>query len=117
MEIPTEALAAAGVAITAVVGGLWVQVRDRIRKMETALAANEAFIRETLVGLIGDATQASADCARVTKRHQRVVDILRKRYGDAVLQETHNAMQQAVAEEADTDRHTKTPQHLQRAGG
>jgi shikimate 5-dehydrogenase len=46
VEIPTEALAAAGGAITAVVGALWWQVRDRIRTLERSLAKALELIEE-----------------------------------------------------------------------
>ena len=110
MEIPAEALGAAGIAISAVVGVLWRQLVDRVKKLEGALAADQQFIRETLVGLVYDGTNAMDECNRCTRRHMRTVEILRGRYGDAVLQDTHNAMQQAATEQAETDRHTKTAQ-------
>jgi hypothetical protein len=44
MEVPTEALAAAGGAVTVVVGALWWQVRDRIRTLERSLAKAMALI-------------------------------------------------------------------------
>jgi shikimate 5-dehydrogenase len=46
MEVPTEVLAAAGGAVTAVVGALWWQVRDRIRTLERSLAKAMALIEE-----------------------------------------------------------------------
>lgn len=46
MEIPTEALAAAGGAIAAVVGALWWQVRDRIKTLERLLSKAMAQIEE-----------------------------------------------------------------------
>lgn len=46
MDIPTEVLAATGGAITAVVGALWWQVRDRIRTLERLLSKAMAQIEE-----------------------------------------------------------------------
>jgi Zn-finger domain-containing protein len=115
MEIPTEALAAIGGGVTAVIGTLWLQVRDRIKALEGALKVEQTFIRNTLVGLISDATASMTECGKCSRRHFRTVEILRKRYGDAVLQETHQAMKQAAAEEADTDRHVR-PTTSQRGG-
>lgn len=40
MDIPVEALVAAGTAITAVVGALWWQVRDRVKALERANTAS-----------------------------------------------------------------------------
>ena len=110
MEIPAEALAAVGGATTAVIGALWLQVRDRIKALEGALKVEQAFIRNTLVGLIGDATASMTECGKCSRRHFRTVEILRKRYGDAVLQETHEAAVQAATEDASTDRHVR-PTH------
>lgn len=118
MEIPTEALGAAGLSITAVVGALWWQVRDRIKKLEAALLASDTFQRETLVGLILDANAAMAECGRCSRRHLRTVEILRKRFGDNVLQETHAALRQAESEQADTERHRRqTPRATAAQGG
>lgn len=46
MEVPTEVLAATGGAITAVVGALWWQVRDRIKTLERLLSKAMAQIEE-----------------------------------------------------------------------
>ena len=108
MEIPTEALVAAGTGTTAVVGALWWQVRDRIKKLEAALLASDTFQRETLVGLILDSNSAMTECGKCSRRHARTVEILRKRFGDAVLQEAHDAARQAESEQADTERHQRT---------
>lgn len=107
MEIPTEILAAGGGSIVTVIAALWLQVRERIKALETTLTKEQAFIRETLVGLVSDATSAMNDGARSSRRHYRVVEILRKRYGDGVLQETQDALVKATHEEADTARHLR----------
>jgi hypothetical protein len=107
MEIPAEALGAAGIAITAVVGALWWQLVDRVKKLEGALKTEQTFTRETLVGLVYDGTQAMTECGKCSRRHLRTVEILRERFGDDVLRETHAAMQKAENEQADTERHQR----------
>lgn len=108
MEIPAEALGAAGIAITAVVGALWWQLVDRVKKLEGSLKAEQTFTRETLVGLVYDGTQALTECGKCSRRHLRTVEILRQRYGDEALREAHAAMQKAETEQADTERHQRT---------
>ena len=53
-----------------------------------------------------------------SRRHLRTVEILRKRFGDNVLQETHAALRQAESEQADTERHRRqTPRATAAQGG
>lgn len=87
MEIPVEALAAAGGGIATVIGALWWQVRDRVQKLEAAVkagllreaTANEARIAaannfaEAMRQMTERTTRAMERMASVTDRNQEVL--------------------------------------------
>lgn len=75
MEIPVEALAAAGAAIAAVVGALWWQVRDRVKALESAVRTGlqrEASSTEARIAAANNFAEAMRQMAeRTTKALER----------------------------------------------
>lgn len=74
MEIPAEALAAAGGAVAAVVGALWWQVRDRVKKLESAVAAGLQREAASAEARIASANGFAEAMRQMTERTTRAMD-------------------------------------------
>ena len=102
MEIPSEALAAAGAAIAAVVGALWWQVRDRVKALESAVRTGlqrEAIATEARIAAanaFAEAMRAMAE--RTTKALERNTAVAEKNQEVLVRLMDHLAERPCLAE-------------------
>ena len=80
-------------------------LQRQLTSAQKEIADLRQFERDTLIGLLVESNSNISECHRASKRANRIVEILRQRFGDTVLEAVQLAKNQADLELAGTDRH------------
>ena len=93
---------------------LAASLSERINALEKALGSAQReihelrqFERDTLMGLLVETNGCIQDCHKASRKANRLVEILRHKYGDSILVAIDEAKRQADAEQAQTDTITR----------
>jgi Tfp pilus assembly protein PilN len=80
-------------------------LQSQLSKAQAEIHELRQFERETLIGLLVESNTNISECHRASKRATRIIEILRQRFGNTVLEAVQNAKDQADIEMASTSTH------------
>ncbi len=105
---------ACGVALRLIYTTLAASLSERINALEKALSSAQReihelrqFERDTIMGLLVESNGCIQDCHKANRKANRLIEILRHKYGDSILVAIEDAKKQAEAEQAQTDTITR----------